>query len=177
VTWSLETKTSLRRLFDGLVEQVFFTDIGLCDTVVTEYLGSLLADFVHIDRICRLRTVSGEVIRDVARMEADAVLGPDIDETQRRRIINKYIGDFTLFWAGVYPEQLHARRHHGVGLLEPYVVQGKMSYGIASELTGADDQPPADVLRRLSLGFEWCVHGLHLVRNEWERLGRTPRRN
>lgn len=162
----------LRKLFDGLVEQVFMVDIGICDTALTDYLGGLLADFVHVDRIYRLRTVDDEVIRELSRMEAEAALGPDLSETRRRRLINKYIGDFTLFWTGVYPEHLRPRWQAGVDLLSPYLQQGKRSYGIASELTAAREQPPAEVLHRLSEQFECCVHGLHLVREGWERLQR-----
>lgn len=166
----LDTAQSLRKLFDGLVEQVFNVDIGICDPPLTDYLGALLTDFIHVDRIFALHTVTGDVIRDISRMEVEAALGPDIDETLRRRLINKYVGDLTLFWAGVYPENLRPRRSGGVDRLVPYVCQGRRSYGIASELTGADDQPPAAVLRQLSEQFEYCVHGLHLVRASWERL-------
>jgi len=167
----------LRRLFSGLVEQVFQVDVGICDPALTDYLGDLLVDFVHIDRIYRLRTLSGDIIRDISRMEADAALGPDVSQTQRRRLINKYIGDFTLFWTGVYPENLRPRRNSGIDLLVPFMVQGKRSYEIAGELSGEGDEPPARVLRQLSEQFEFCVHGLHLVRNEWERLAHADRRN
>jgi hypothetical protein len=168
---------SLRRLFEGLVEQVFMVDIGICDIRLTEYLGEMLTDFVHIDRIYRLHTVDQEVIRDISRMEALADLGPDIDETRRRRLVNKYIGDFTLFWAGIYPEHLRPRRQGGVDRLDTYLHQGKRSYGIASELTIPSEEPPAEVLQNLSEQFECCVHGLQLVRSCWERLAAPPGKN
>ncbi len=167
----------LRRLFSGLVEQAFMVEVGLCDPRLTDYLSGLLAEFVHIDQIFRLRTINDEVIRDVARMETDAALGPDISEHDRRRVLNRYIGDFTLFWTGVYPESLRPRRPHGVDRLAAYVAVGKRSYGIASELTGATDEPPAEVLAQLSDQFEYCVHGLHLVRAGWEQIGRGQAAN
>lgn len=173
----LEPYTALRRLFDGLVEQVFLVELGICDTTVTDYLGTILAEFVHVDRIYRLRTVDDEVIRDVSQMEALAALGPEVNELRRRRLINKYIGDFTLFWAGVYPENLRPRRQGGVDRLEAYLRLGKRSYGIASELTAAEEQPPAEVLQQLSDQFEYCVHGLHLVRASWEQLSRETGAN
>lgn len=159
----------LRRLFSGMVEQVFHVDIGLCDTELTDYLSGLLCSFVHVEQIYALRGVDGHVIRDLSRMEADTVLAPDISDTRRRRLVNKYIGDFTLFWTGVYPEQLNPRRHGGAPQLDAYLRQGRTSYGIASALSRGDDQPPAHVLRCLSENFECCVHGLHLVRTTWER--------
>jgi len=173
----LEPHTALRRLFDGLVEQVFLVELGICDPSVTDYLGAILAEFVHVDHIYRLRTVDDEVIRDVSQMEALAALGPEVNELRRRRLINKYIGDFTLFWAGVYPENLRPRRQGGVDRLAAYLRLGKRSYGIASELTAAEEQPPAEVLHQLSDQFEYCVHGLHLVRASWEQLSRETGAN
>lgn len=172
MTVTLEPGHPLRRLFDGLVEQVFMVDLGLCDLRLTEYLGELLVDFVHVDRINRLRTVDGEVIRDLSRMEAAARLGPDADDPRRRRLVYKHIGDYTLFWTGLYPERLRPRHQGGIDQLDVYLRQGKRSYGIAGELTAAQDRPPADVLLQLSEQFEYCVHGLHLVRAGWERLSR-----
>ncbi len=167
----------LHKLFRGLVEQVFQVDIGICDTEVTDYLGRLLSEFVHVDRIYALRTVDGEVIRELSRMEAEAVLGPDIAPLQRRRLVYKYMGDFTLFWTGVYPEHLRPRGRRRLDDFGPFVQQGKRSYVIASELTGPEDLPPAAVLRALSENFEFCVHGLQLVRTSWERAAREHREN
>lgn len=160
----------LRRMFRGLVEQVFMTELGICDPNLTDYLGRLLGDFVHVDAIYRLHDVDGEVIREISRVEADARLGPDVDDAQRRRIVNRYIGDFTLFWTGVYPESLRERRR-GINRLHDYVVQGRRSYDIASELSVDNSEPSAVLLRKLSVEFESCVHGLHLVREGWRADG------
>ena len=164
----------LRRLFGGLVEQVFMIEMGICDTRLTDYLSAMLGDFVHRDAIFRLHTVDGEVIREVSRVEAEAYLGPEVDGTLRTRLINHYIGDFTLFWTGVYPESLR-RRRAGVDRLREYLLQGRRSYGIASELSGEQAEPPPALLRKLSDEFERCVHGLHLVRDGWQRLAPTLR--
>ncbi len=166
----------LRKLFSGLVEQVFMADMGICDLQLTEYLGEMLLDFVHVDRIYCMRNVSGEAIREISRLEAEAYLGPSTDCSARSRLINRYIGDFTLFWAGIYPESLRPPRV-GVDRLHVYLIQGKRSYGIASELSRAESDPPATLLRCLSDEFEYCVHGLHLVRDSWERLSRQQEGN
>lgn len=158
----------LRKLFRGMVEQVFFTEIGICDPGLTDYLGSLLSEFVHIDQIYRLRSVSGEAIRELSRMEAEAFLADAVDEIQRRQIINRYIGDFTLFWVGVYPESLQRRRG---ARLSAYLEQGKRSYGIAGELAAPDAHPPRELLCLLSEEFECCAHGLNLVREGWRQGG------
>src|SRR5262245_28526059 len=99
----------LRKLFGGLVDQVFTAELGICNTRVTDYLGDLLCDFVHMDQIYRLQRLDGEAIREVSRMEAEAIM-PMAETAGRTRLINRYIGDFTLFWAGVYPEHLRPGR-------------------------------------------------------------------
>ncbi|RMF73700.1 MAG: hypothetical protein D6744_15345 [Planctomycetota bacterium] len=165
----------LRRLFAGLIEQVFNAELGVCDPRLTDYLGDLLTDFVHVDHIYRLRTVDGETIRDISRMQAEAVLVDVHDETERARQIHRYIGDFTLFWSGVYPESLQ-RRGRG-GRLYEYLAQGKRGYEIAGELSRPGDEPEADMLRKLSSEFETCVHGLHLVRESWMQAARSNKSN
>ena len=172
----ITSRHPLRRLFRGLVEQVFMTEMGICDTRLTDYLSAMLSDFVHVDAIFCLRTVDGDVIREISRAEAEACLGPEIDGTLRTRLINRYIGDFTLFWTGVYPESLRPRSS-GVDRLHEYLLQGRRSYGIASELSDEQVEPPAALLRRLSQEFENCVHGLHLVREGWRQLDTTIRSN
>ena len=164
----------LRRFFAGLVEQVFMSDLGLCSPTLLDYLTELLSGFVHIDDIYRLRAVDGAVIRELSRMHAEACLGQELSATARTRVINRYIGDFTLFWTGVYPESLRAR-HATVDRLQEYLVQGKHSYNIAGELSDDTNQPPGSLLRQLSRQFEYCVHGLSLVRGQWEQARRQSR--
>lgn len=161
----------LRRLFAGLVENVLYSDLGMCEPAVASYLVSLLTEFVHLDRIHALQSKQGRRLEDVAEMLADAYLGPDVKGVHRDRIVHKHIGDYTLFWSGVYPENLgRLKRSYRKDALVDYIGQGKRSYAIASELSGEKTEPPAAVLRRLSDQFEMCVYGLGLVRQGWERL-------
>ncbi|HPC21806.1 MAG TPA: hypothetical protein PK920_04915 [Phycisphaerae bacterium] len=160
----------LRRLFSGLVEQIFMAEVGICAPRLTDYLAQLLADFLHMDRVFRLRTADGELIREVSRMRAEAEIGMRLGDQTRARHINRYIGDFTLFWAGLYPESLQPRRNLGADLWRQYLVEGKTGYELASELSQTEDVPPPELLFDLSRQFESCVHGLHLVRENWEQL-------
>lgn len=160
----------LHRMFAGLVEQVFESELGLCSPGMTNYLTEMLVEFIHIDQVFRLRAVDGETIREISRMEAEAHISRELSMSQRRCVVNRYIGDFTLFWTGVYPESLRPRHCAGTSRFEEYLLQGRRSYGIASELTTNDDRPPASLLRDLSEHFEFCVHGLRIVRSNWESL-------
>lgn len=159
----------LRKLFSGLVEHVFQSELGICNPRLTDYVGDVLVDFVHVDEIYRVRDIDGAWIREFSRIEADAALGPEIAGSARTRLINRYIGDFTLFWAGVYPENLRPRHNAGVDRLLEFLLQGKRSYGIAGELSTPESLPSGEVLLQLSEEFEACVHGLRLVREGWER--------
>jgi hypothetical protein len=160
----------LRRWFAGLVEDSLYARLGICEPAIADYLVDLLVDFVHVDRIFALRDVEGRRLEEVAEMLTEAVGVTPAGETSRRRLVHKHIGDFTLFWTGIYPENLRRlRSRHRKDQLIDYLGQGKRSYAIASELTrDAGEPPPAALLRRLSDQFEECVYGLSLVRRGWE---------
>jgi len=160
----------LRRWFAALVETSFQEEIGVCEPAVLDYLTGLLTDFIHVEHINLLCEGTGHQAEDVAAMLCKAELEPEARPVVRRREYYRHIGDFTLFWTGVYPENLRRlhRRHARDDLLD-YFDQGKRSYAIASRLSSEQTQPPADVLRMLSDQFEYCVYGLGLVRKQWEK--------
>ena len=154
----------LRRFFSGLTEYAFYTRVGLTDPPVVDYLAELLVRFVRADELYPVRTPRGERLTQVADMLAEAQhrAGP------ARRQVHCHIGDFTLFWTGVYPEVVdHLRRGSKDALLD-YQQQGKRAYWIASTIPVAEETAPADVLKRLSEQFELCVYGLSEVRRQWE---------
>jgi hypothetical protein len=157
-----------RRWFAGMVEQVFEAEIGVCSPRLTDYLGGLLVELIHSDDIYRYSREDGAAIRDLSELVANVEYAEDGADSRHKREVHRYIGDFTLFWTGVYPEQLRPRLA-GVDRLSEYMLRGKQSYSIAGELTRRDEHPQADVLRELSAQFECCVEGLHRVREAWER--------
>jgi hypothetical protein len=166
--WSPKPDHPLRRLFAGLTEQTFQTTLGLADPPLIDYLSELLSRFIHVDAIYRLRNGSGRRLEEVAEMMIEAEAMPP--EGRTRREVHRHIGDFTLFWTGVYPEALrHLRsaltRDHFID----YCEQGKRSYYIASTFEDDPYRDEAPVLRRLSQEFELCAYGLTQVRREWEK--------
>ena len=166
--WPPKPDHSLRRLFAGLTEQTFMAALGLADPPLTDYLSELLSRFVHIDAIYRLRDARGRRLEEVAEMMIEAEAMPP--EGRTRREVHRHIGDFTLFWTGVYPEALKRlrsvmTRDHFID----YCEQGKRSYYIASTFKDEQYRDEAPVLRRLSEEFELCAYGLNQVRREWER--------
>ena len=158
----------LGRWFQGLVEHALFTDVGICEPAVADYLSRLLTGFLHVDQIYLFRDVNGRRLQEIGEMLARAGDGGERSLAARRRRIHRHVGDYAMFWSGIYPESL--RKHGGGGndRLKEYVGEGKRAYRVASELSREQDQPPPILLRQLSEDFEYCVYGLALVRRSWE---------
>ena len=158
----------LRRMFAGLAEHTFLDHLGIGDPRLIDYLAALLSRFIHMDAFYRFANAKGRRLEEVADMMLEAESLPPQGRT--RREIYRHIGDFTLFWTGVYPEALERlrsalRKDHFID----YCQQGKRSYYIASTFEDEPFTEEAPVLRRLSDEFELCAYGLNRVRREWER--------
>jgi hypothetical protein len=154
----------LRRFFAGLTEYAFYTRLGVADPPLVDYLAELLVRFVRTDELYPVRTPRGERLVQVTDMLAEAQhrAGP------ARRQVHRHIGDFTLFWTGVYPEVVDGMRRGSKDALLDYQQQGKRAYWIASTIPVEKETAPADILKRLSEQFELCVYGLSEVRRQWE---------
>jgi hypothetical protein len=173
--WNPPPDHPLRRMFAGVTETTFQTQLGVADPVLIDYLSALLSRFVHVDLIYRLRDACGRRLDQVADMVADVVDLPPEGRTARE--MHRHIGDFALFWTGVYPEALHRLRSAACkDYFVDYCAQGKRSYYIASTYEEDPFRDEAAVLRRLSTEFELCAYGLREVRREWEK-SRTDRNN
>jgi hypothetical protein len=157
---------SLRDMFAALTEHAFQVDLGIADTRLTDYITDMLLRFVRFETIFRFRSTVGRRLEEVAEMMLEA----EQRQGKPRREIYRHIGDFTLFWAGVYPEALsHRQAPDRKDHLLDYLEQGKRSYYIASTYQEEPFSAEAAVLRRLSDEFELCSVGLAQVRKEWER--------
>ncbi len=166
--WSPHAEHPLRRLFAGLTEHAFIESLGIADPPLTDYLSALLSRFVHMDAIYGLKDAVGKRLDEVVEMVVQAEAMPP--EGRTRREIHRHIGDFALFWTGVYPEVLRKLRSaYTKDNFVDYCAQGKRSYFIASTFAADDYREEAPVLRRLSDEFELCAYGLTQVRREWER--------
>lgn len=155
---------AIYRFFSGLAEYTFETHLGVADPPLVDYIAALLTRFIHTDAIYRIRNPSGRRLYEVAEMwfEAEARVGPP------RREVHRHIGDYTLFWTGIYPEALRrAQEQAKIDCFLDYCEQGKRAYHIASTIEGEIEEN--QVLERLSHDFELCVYGLHELRREWEK--------
>ena len=169
--WSPNSDHPLRRWFSGLTEQTFLTTLGVADPPLMDYLSDMMSRFISFDALFRLRNFKGKPLEEVVDMVLDAEAMPR--EGRTRREVHRHIGDFTLFWTGLYPETLEKLRSALTkDSFIDYCQQGKRSYYIASTFEDEPFTEQAPVLRRLSEGYEMIAYGLSHVRREWDR-GRT----
>ena len=158
---------TLRRFFSGIAEYVFHVELGVADPPMIEYVSGMMERFVRYDAIYGIRNLTGNPLTDVSSMlsEANERIG------DARREVHRHIGDFTLFWTGLYPEAL--RRMQGPDKQDHFVdycTHGKRAYRIAGDIESSrKDAISSDILHRLSDEFEMCAYGLREVRREWER--------
>ena len=166
----LTSSDALKRLFAATTEHTFQVDYGVADPPLIDYLSDLLVRFSRLEMIFKIRDIIGQRLEAVADMLMEA----EHLTAKPKREIHRHIGDFTLFWVGVYPENLkRLRAPDNKDALLDYVQQGKRSYWIASTYDEGPYREEAPVLRRLSDQFDLCTNGLHAVRKEWERTART----
>lgn len=168
----------LRELFQSLVARAFHETLGLPQKEISTYLANVLTEFTHQDNIYRVRDAQGRRLEEVAEMRLEADIRLNATSFDQERAVHKHIGDFTLFWAGVFPEALEKRRSPlKADHLIDYVRQGKESYYIVSTFQHGRYASDAGLFRQLSEEFELCLYGLSLVRRDWDRMlaSRFPR--
>ena len=159
----------LREFFTQLVTQHFAEGVGIRDQEVAGYVSNMLTEFCEFDQLLRIRNSSGRQLDDVGEMllESDPVFGPAAS-FDRERQVRKHIGDYTLFFAGMFPEAVNRFRLRSARLenLIDFVKAGKESYYIVSRFDVFEYKKVAPLFARLSREFESCVYGLNLVKND-----------
>jgi hypothetical protein len=157
----------LRRFFSGVTEYAFHARLGVADPPLVDYIAELLVRFVRSDELYRVRSPRGQRLTHVTDMLAEA----QHREGPARRQVHRHIGDFTLFWTGVYPEVAEGMRRGSKDAFINYQEQGKRAYWIASTIPVEVATVEDEILQRLSEQFELCVYGLGEVRRQWEQQG------
>jgi hypothetical protein len=162
-----EYDQTVRKYFSGLAECTFVGEMGVVDPPLIDYVSDLLVRFIRSDVVHRLRSVTGRPMLSVTEMVAETT--ERIGSAQHD--LHRHIGDFTLFWAGVYPEALRGGTTPKEDPFIDYCREGKRAYHLASQLAAHSlelSQPEPELLERLSSCFELCCYGLREVRRHWE---------
>ena len=161
----------LEKLFIELVGRHYAQEIGIRDPQLVGYVAHLLSEFCDGEQVHKIHNTSGRPLDDVGEMimESDPVYGP-APSFDRERQVRKHIGDYTLFFAGMFPESInHSRlRRQRIENLVEWVKAGKESYYIVSKFEQFEFAKVAPLFAQLSRRFEDCVYGLNVVKNELE---------
>ncbi len=163
----------LQTLFIDLVSHHYMTGVGLYNPEISQYVAAMLADFCEVEQLYKIRDAGGRPLHDVGEMllESNPVYG-DAPSFDRERQVRKHIGDFTLFFTGMFPESINnwrLRRQRLENFVD-FMKAGKESYYIVSQFDQFEYKKAAPLFAQLSDHFEQCVYGLNLVKNELAEL-------
>ncbi len=159
----MENVHPIRDLFANAVHKTLLRELGFNDEQVETYLTELLVKFMHQDQLFSIRDVFGRRVQSVTEMLAEGDVRLNATSFEREREVHKHVGDFMLFWGGMFPENL--AQHGGHKAILDCEKQGSESYLIASSF---DHQPfnlEAPLLCKLSQEFPAYRFGLNLVRD------------
>jgi hypothetical protein len=143
--------------------------IGLIEGEVESYLAEMMVRFLHRDGLYEIRDAFGHRLESVADMVVEGDVRLNANSFDREREVHRHIGDFLLFWAGIYPEFLkNLKAPTGKDALLDPVRQGRYSYHLVSTFVHGDYAREAPVFRKLSNDFEAYLYGLRLVRDRFD---------
>jgi hypothetical protein len=163
----------LQQFFIELVGRHYAEEIGLRDPQIVNYVAHLMAEFCDVEQLFKIRSAAGQPLTDVGEMlvESNPVYGP-APSFDRERQVRKHIGDYTLFFTGMFPESInHFRlRHHRTENFVDWIKAGKESYYVVSKFEHFEYAKVAPLFASLSKNFEQCVYGLNLVKNDLQEM-------
>jgi hypothetical protein len=159
----------LREFFLDLVDRHYSSQLELRDQEIKDYVANILAEFCEAEQLHKIRNAYERPLDDVGEMllESDPIYGP-APSFDRERQVRKHIGDYTLFFAGMFPESInHYRlRRQRLESFVDWMKTGKESYYIVSKFEFFEYAKVAPLFAELSQKFEECVYGLNMVKNE-----------
>jgi hypothetical protein len=162
-----------QQLFVELVGRHYAQEIGVRDPQIVNYVSHLLAEFCDVEQLFKIRNAAGQPLTDVGEMlvQSNPAYGP-APSFDHERQVRKHIGDYTLFFTGMFPESInHFRlRRQRVENFIDWMKAGKESYYIVSKFEFFEYTKVAPLFARLSQHFEQCVYGLNLVKNDLQEM-------
>jgi hypothetical protein len=163
----------LRQLFQELVGRHYAEEIGIRDPQVVAYVSHLLTEFCESEQLFKIHDATDRPLMDVGEMllESDPIYGP-APSFDRERQVRKHIGDYALFFAGMFPESInHFRlRNQRLESFVEWMKAGKESYYIVSKFEHFEYAKVAPLFANLSREFEGCVYGLNMVKNDLQEM-------
>jgi hypothetical protein len=165
---ALSADHPLRKLFRKALDFGFRENPADKPGVNTYIEEQILCEFIHTDNLYKIKDASGKPLEDVADLLAEGDVRLNAQSFNREFEVHKHIGDYTLFMLGMFPLALARRSGRefilgriivpGSTLYNHYVIQGKRSYGLASEFADRE------LFLELSTNFLLYRNVLELVR-------------
>lgn len=164
----------LRDYFSETLHHSLTGKLGLTDTEEVEaYLAGMLVDFLNFDGIYAIRNAQGKRVESVVEMLAEGDVRLNADSFDREREVHRHIGDFLLFWSGLFPEFLtRLKGSSGQEAIGDVVRQGQFSYHVVSTFEHEPYADEADTFRKLSVHFDQYRAGLGLMRASFDGFAR-----
>ncbi len=158
-------------LFHRLCRKALLHEVALRDPEAAGYLGRLLTRFVHVDNLYRVRNAAGRRLDDVGEMLLESDPRTRATSFEREREVRRHLGDYTLFFLGLFPE--HVARHATTRIPDLFVHWahvGRESYRIVAAFNVGPHAGEAPLFARLSDHYDSCVLGLNIVKRELARI-------
>jgi hypothetical protein len=174
---SIAREHPLRQMFDELIRRRFFGEAQVYDSDIAEYVSGIVTEFAHVDTMYRIRNARGEQLTGVAEMLIESNPHLDAPSFDREREVRKHVGDFTLFFTGLFPEavaKLPTLRTFSCDKFVDYMRAGKESYNVVAAFNLCEYADEAPLFRRMSDRFEECVFGLNLVKQDLAKKQANP---
>ncbi len=141
---------SSRLYFYALVRHVL-RENGIDDHGVADYVAELLAVFSRMDRVRRTRASDKRPMDYVTDMLTEMQQADD----STRFGIQVHVGNYLLFWSGVFPWHLrHRNRFKGAPKIEFFEEVGSINYRVASSHQLAQKYDVVSIFQTLSESFQ-----------------------
>ncbi|MBN9503055.1 MAG: hypothetical protein BGO01_10875 [Armatimonadetes bacterium 55-13] len=158
--------------FGKVVHEALKDCVGVTEEDVEVYITCLLVDFLHRDNVFAIRDRAGRTLQSIAEMLAEGDVRLNADSFDRERAVHRHIGDFLLFWSGLFPEFLRDMKLQDIrDCVLDVNRQAKESYHIASTFDHEPFAAEAKTFRKLSTQFESYQASLMLVRASFDGHG------
>ncbi len=158
----------LRKLFRRALDFGFRENIADESGVGAYIEEQILCKFIFTENLYRIKDAAGKPLEDVADLLAGGDVRLNARSFNREFEVHKHIGDYTLFMLSMFPLALARRSGKefilgsiivpGSTLYDHYLLQGKRSYGLASEFF------ERELFLELSTNFLLYRNVLELVR-------------
>ena len=150
-----ESQRLLHETFTGAVENVFHTELGIADQIPINYVTRILLKFTHTSDLY-IFSKNGHPITEL--IDIINFYSNNNIEDPNKIDFHIYLGDFSLYFAGMFPEAINKSFH---------ISAGKFSYDFVQKRKTNEEKM---IYENLAKDFEAYVYGLNIVSHEFYKI-------